>query len=67
MLHIHDSENYVIEVELVFVFNNCKFECQKLSLEFISNCMFHGEWLYVLLAVLLAGMNFGLYWLEGVD
>ena len=50
----------MIEVALIFVFNNCKFECQNLSLAFISNCMFRGEWLCVLLAVLLAGMNLGL-------
>jgi hypothetical protein len=55
------TANYVIEVELIFVFNNCKFECQNLSLAFISNCLFHGEELYVLLAVLLGGMNFGLH------
>jgi hypothetical protein len=61
MLHIHDSENYVTEADLIYVFNNCKFECQNLSLAFISNCMFHGEWLYVFLAVLLGGMNFGLH------
>jgi len=40
---------------------NLKFECQNLSLAFISNCMFHGEWLHVLLAVLLGGMNVGLH------
>jgi len=50
----------MIEVELIFVFNNCTSDCQNLSLAFISNCMFHGVWLYVLLAVLLGGMNFGL-------
>lgn len=57
MLHFRDSENYMIEVELILVFNNYKFECQNISLAFISSCIFHGEWLYVLLAVLLGGMN----------
>jgi hypothetical protein len=33
-------ENYMIEVELIFVFNNCKYERQNLSLAFISSCMF---------------------------
>jgi hypothetical protein len=61
MLNIHDFfENYMIEIELIFVFNNCKSEYQNLSLAFISNCLFHGEWLYVLLAVLLGSINLGL-------
>jgi hypothetical protein len=49
----------VIEEELIFVFDNCIFEHQNLSSAAISSWIFCGEWLCVLLAVLLGNMNLG--------
>lgn len=47
MHKIHDFiVNHMIEEELIFVFHNCKFEYQNLSLAAIYSCIFCGECMF---------------------